>query len=222
MAQDQIWSDTAVPKWIPMESRVFQQNSHNLLIKQVFKVLDGIYEFQKSKTFCDITITVEGTIFQAHKVVLAASSRYFEAMLKSEFKESITSEANISGKPESFQILLDFAYSGKLTLTMSSVIDVLEMAHYLQFDMVIQQCESYLEEELELNQGLSIGTALRILSIADVYDMKFLKTVCKKFLARNFTASNTFLSLMTAQLMEEILDQICLKDEKAVSLHLLL
>ena len=218
MTSDNVWEGTAVPKWIPLNSAtIFKDPDHNPLIQQVFKVLDGMQNFQKNGAFCDISINVEGKTFRAHKVVLAASSDYFEAMLndKSDFKEGLESEVALCGKSEIFQILLDFAYSGMLNLSVEAAVDVLEMAQYLQFHIVMKRCESFLNEAVT-KESIGIPTCIRILKSAEMFELKNLKTSCKKFLAENFKASKEFLSCVSAELLGEMLDGSELMDEKEV------
>lgn len=51
------------------------------IIEKAFTVLD---ELRCSRHLCDIVIKVDGSEFPAHRVVLAATSPYFQAMFTSE------------------------------------------------------------------------------------------------------------------------------------------
>ncbi|XP_072020370.1 kelch-like protein 12 [Amphiura filiformis] len=205
-----------VPGWMPIN--VMADDDHKSQLRHMFKVFNGMQKLQQNQTLCDITIKVEERSFQAHKVVLAACSEYFAAMLTSDFQESLQSEAVIPGNTEAFQILLDFAYSGTLNLSLDTVIDVLEMAHYLQFDIVLQRCHAFLNCQLQRAEGVNfdIEAVVRILTKADLFDFEDLKSRSKEYLAKNFKMSEKFLLHMTPELMKEMLERSDLSDEKEV------
>ncbi|XP_072026189.1 kelch-like protein 28 [Amphiura filiformis] len=212
-----VWEGTTVPSWMPFT--VSEQPDHKALLQQLFKVAQGMHELQKNETLCDVVIKVEDTTFHAHKVVLAATSKYFEAMLTSGFQEceQSDSEATISGEADTFKILLDFAYSGKIDVAMETVFSIMDMAHYLQFDYVMDRCVCFLEKALTNKlDSLGIDIALKVLTRADLYGLTSLKKQCEDYLAKNFKVSDAFLTHMTAELMEEMLARSDLTDEKEV------
>ena len=204
-----------VPDWIPAE--IMSDPINGNCLHQLFSLSSGMHKLQQDNVFCDLTIHVRDTTFFAHKVVLAASSEYFQAMLRSDFREGRESEATISGAPEAFQILLNFMYSGRLVLTSDTVIEVMEMAHYLQIGGVMKLCESFLHNMVS-NEEVDLEMVLVILSKADMFglDDGNLKEGCKKYLAENFMASDLFLQHMTAALLEEVLERWELLTQKVV------
>ena len=70
----------------------------------------------------DVTFTVEGQMFHAHRVLLAARCKYFDAMLYGSMKEAVDAER---GEPieipdttaSAFQVLLEYIYTGKVLLS---------------------------------------------------------------------------------------------------------
>ncbi|XP_072047863.1 kelch-like protein 38 [Amphiura filiformis] len=205
-----------LPEWIPNSIKDHaQRKSH---ITQVFKVTNGLHKLQKNQTFCDITIKVEDTSFPAHKAVLAACSDFFTAMFMSGFQESHEAEVTVTGTPEAFQVLLDFAYTGKLELTMETAIDVLEMAHYVQFDDVVESCKSFLKQEF-IAQRVDTKAAVRIYSTADTLSLTELVNSCKRYMTDSFKKSEPsedFLEHVTAEIMEELVESSDLKDEERI------
>ena len=198
---------------------------YNSKLTQLFKLSSEVHKLQKSKMFCDITINVGEKTFRAHRVVLAASSEYFAGMLRSDFKESREATVTIEGTPEAFQILLDYAYSGELNLSRRTVLDVLDMSHYLHIDIVTKRCKSFLKDLLEDKEDgfikVGIEEAVKIFSRADLFGFEELKMESIKLIVENFEASSDFLLCMTAELMETILDRDDLGEEKGVSLKFL-
>ena len=62
-----------------------QMDSHYLLLSEDY-LIELFAKFEKmrnSLSLCDITIRIDDKVFHAHRVVLAASSAYFEAMFTS-------------------------------------------------------------------------------------------------------------------------------------------
>ncbi|XP_072021215.1 kelch-like protein 6 [Amphiura filiformis] len=139
-------------------------------------------------------------------------------MLTSEFQESQQSEATITGDADTFKVLLDFAYSGAIEVTMATVFSIMDMAHYLQFDYAMDRCVCFLENALEDQafDSLNIEVALKILTRADLFGLDTLKKECKDYLAKNFKVSDEFVAHMTAELMEEMLERTDLTGEKEV------
>ena len=110
------------------------------------KLAGALNGLRKEKELCDIIITIGERSFPAHRAVLAASSRYFKAMLTSGFKESSADKVNIDGDPEVFECLLEFAYTGDLIVpTAKKAYQVLQMASYLQVLDASEPLRSYVE-----------------------------------------------------------------------------
>ena len=66
----------------------------------------------------DVTFVVEDTRVMAHRLILAAQSDYFDRLLFGEMREAHTGAViPLEDTPaESFQLLLEFAYTGKLKM----------------------------------------------------------------------------------------------------------
>lgn len=77
-------------------------------------------------------------IFQAHRVVLAACSDYFRAMFTDPMKERHQNEINLSGvDADGLELVLEYIYTSKLSLTLANIQTVLSTATHLQ---IIQVC----------------------------------------------------------------------------------
>ena len=101
-------------------------------------------------------LLVKGTQFQVHKEVLMKSSRYFETMLTL-FDERLKSEVELKDiiEPPTMALTLHFIYEGhvsgvrKRLLNKRNVHDLLQLAIYLQMQLLQNLCIKYIQDRLE-------------------------------------------------------------------------
>ena len=77
----------------------------------------------RNEQLCDIKIIAKnGEEIRAHKVVLAANSKYFNIMFNSQFKESKEFEIEIQDlDPHALSLLIDFIYTSELAVNEQNV-----------------------------------------------------------------------------------------------------
>lgn len=119
-----------------------------------FHLLQQLNEQRRQDLFCDCSILVEGKVFKAHRNVLFASSGYFKMLLSQCSKEisQPTTATFQAFSPETFSVILDFVYSGKLSLTGQNVIEVMSAASYLQMTDVISVCKTFIKSSLDISE----------------------------------------------------------------------
>ncbi|XP_006895033.1 PREDICTED: zinc finger and BTB domain-containing protein 8A [Elephantulus edwardii] len=117
-------------------------------------LLQQLNEQRRQDVFCDCSILVEGKIFKAHRNVLFASSGYFKMLLSQNSKETSqpTTATFQAFSPETFTVILDFVYSGKLSLTGQNVIEVMSAASFLQMTDVISVCKTFIKSSLDISE----------------------------------------------------------------------
>ena len=101
--------------------------------------------------FSDVNFNVGGHEFLAHKVILAARSKYFAAMFRHPTKENSTNQVNIEDiDPEVFDQLLRFIYTGCVPLdkleTMAAELFI--AADKYLMDELKMKCENYLLSQM--------------------------------------------------------------------------
>ena len=70
---------------------------------------------------------------QAHRVVLSACSDYFRAMFTDPMRERTQEEIQLSGvQAQGLELVLDYIYTSKLSLTLANIQTVLDTATHLQ------------------------------------------------------------------------------------------
>lgn len=117
-------------------------------------LLQQLNEQRQQDLFCDCSILVEGKVFRAHRNVLFASSGYFKMLLSQCSKEAAqpTTATFQAFSPETFSVILDFVYSGKLSLTGQNVIEVMSAASFLQMTDVISVCKTFIKSSLDISE----------------------------------------------------------------------
>ena len=76
---------------------------------------------------------LDGSVLQAHRVVLSACSDYFRAMFTDPMRERTQEEIQLSGvQAQGLELVLDYIYTSKLSLTLANVQTVLDTATHLQ------------------------------------------------------------------------------------------
>ncbi|XP_027517088.1 zinc finger and BTB domain-containing protein 8A isoform X2 [Corapipo altera] len=140
------FSFTANPPLAPLPGMEISSHQSHLL--------EQLNEQRKQDLFCDCNILVEGKVFKAHRNVLFASSGYFKMLLSQSSKE--TSGPTIATfevfSPETFMVILDFVYSGILSLTGQNVIEVMSAASYLQMTDILNVCKTFIKSSLDINE----------------------------------------------------------------------
>ena len=111
------------------------------------KVGDGssaIASFQAAlndPSLSDLTLNVRGTRYYVHRCILAIRSPMFRAMITTGYKESSAAEIVIDEFPaEHFHAVLEWIYTGQAHMTASTVLGVLRVADYCQFDDLVREC----------------------------------------------------------------------------------
>ncbi|XP_071508218.1 actin-binding protein IPP-like [Diadema antillarum] len=119
-------------------------------------LLSGISRLKKDQLFCDVQLQVRGQSYHAHRVILAACSPYFDAMLSGGMSESSQDVIDIHGvEPEIFNCLLEFIYTGNIEVTTSNAQGLLFAADMFQLTEIKDICSSFLK--LQLHSSNCVG-----------------------------------------------------------------
>ncbi|RLN04411.1 hypothetical protein C2845_PM13G06990 [Panicum miliaceum] len=148
---------------------------------------DNLGKFLDSGEGADVTFTVKGEVFGAHKFMLAARSAVFRAefygpmMMDKETKSSITIE---DMEPAAFKALLHFIY--KDSLPAMDGLDADENEEMVKHLLVA--ADRYAVERMKLMcesilcKRLHVGTAAATLEFADQHHCSKLKDACSAFI----------------------------------------
>ncbi|XP_037541030.1 GDNF-inducible zinc finger protein 1-like [Nematolebias whitei] len=106
-------------------------------------ILTSLHQLRIQGQLCDVTVQVDyqGDVqeFQAHQVILAASSGYFKKILLS---QNATKEKLLLSNMQSndFSKFLEFVYSGKIEVTQDKIGDVQAVAQILDCESLSEIC----------------------------------------------------------------------------------
>ena len=148
--------------------------------------------------YSDIQLIVESEHFYAHRIILAARSEYFRALLYGGLRESQQDNHAIEikeCKSAAFKMLLLYIYTGRISLLKEKedvLLDLLGLVHQYGF----QQLENSLS--IYLKSILSLKNVCTIYDTACLYDLKNLKQHSAQFIdnhANEIIKTNEFLSL---------------------------
>ncbi|XP_058120656.1 BTB/POZ domain-containing protein 9 [Anopheles ziemanni] len=137
-----------------------------------------------SQMYSDVTFIVDDMRLPAHRVILAARSAYFNALLYGGMKESQQNEIKLDVPLMAFKALLRYIYSGCMSLSQmreEHILDTLGLANQYGFDDLEKSISDY------LRQVLALGNVCAILDAARLYGLDSLSTVCHLFVDRNAT-----------------------------------
>ncbi|CAG9819455.1 unnamed protein product [Phaedon cochleariae] len=180
----------------PLNTIYYEHNHHQSTL------LEGLNSLRQKGELLDITLVIEGTVFKAHKAVLAACSDYFRAMFTDNMLEARQNEICLNGiSAKGFRQLLEYAYTTHLALNLANVQDVLEAASHVQMVAVIQACSSYLQTQIDIDNCVDIAT------IAETYSLTQLRMKVYRFMSGHlleFSNSTEFYRL-TPQQLENLL-----------------
>lgn len=134
--------------------------------------------------YTDVKLIVDGVEFSAHKIILAARSEYFRALLfSSGMSETNSNCIHIKeAKPNAFRLLLQYIYKGKINLKNEKedlLIDLLSLVHQYGFVELQKAVSDYLESILEVKNICSIY------EIASLYQLSSLGQTCLRFIDKN-------------------------------------
>ncbi|XP_051482843.1 kelch-like protein 30 isoform X3 [Apus apus] len=120
-------------------------------------VLEGLQRLRANPKLADVTLVAGGREFPCHRGILALCSHYFHAMFSGDFAESIAARVELKEvDPDVLEMLLDFAYTGKVTINQDNVEGLMQTSSQLHFPTIQKVCSRYLRQQMDATNCLGI------------------------------------------------------------------
>ncbi|GBP51353.1 Actin-binding protein IPP [Eumeta japonica] len=114
-------------------------------------------EFRQNMKFLDVTLQSGHAIVKAHRAVLAAASPYFEAVFNASLKDNNEDLVNVPDIPPALlPSLIEFIYTGHVTIKSSTVRELMVAAHMLHLEDLVKGCARYLKMQCDASNALSL------------------------------------------------------------------
>ena len=144
-----------------------------LSLKFLFQQSKTLKAFRRRGDFCDVKICFgNGSSFLAHKCVLASASPMLQMHMYTHCDNEQMSP-NIS-LPEnllpSFEVILDFIYTGYLSVTMSNVSSLIRTGQALELLDIRNVCVRFLDSEISLQSWLLVYKVASEFKLNDVLE----------------------------------------------------
>ena len=182
--------------------------------KHPVQVLTGLNGLRESKSFCDVTLCVDGEEFPCHKIVLASFSPYFKAMFAGDMAESRQEKVSINGmEPVMMQLLIEYAYTSEILITKTNVQSLLSGANLLEVLPVRDACCCYMERNMEETNCIGIHC------FAEAHACVTLQHRAKLFILKFFSdvvQHEEFVTLTQSKLIEFISDDGLVVDTEEI------
>lgn len=132
----------------------------------------------------DVTFIVENTKIPAHKTILSARSKYFQALFRGGFAEATQSEIELNVPLDAFKMILRFIYTGCMALiplNIKQIVDIYGLVELYDFELLKETISKYLAAKL------SVDNCFEILDAAYLHSLDDLQNTCLTFMDHRST-----------------------------------
>ena len=151
--------------------------------------IQNMYQAWTDEMYCDAIINCGTHSIKAHRLVLASISDYFKHLFKYEITDDDNKRFYLLDdsivNENCLRNIIQFAYTGNITLDINSVQDLLIAANYLQMHIITQKCENFITNNIMKYENEEI---IHLLHFANMYDMKSLMDPICSYISENFYA----------------------------------
>lgn len=134
---------------------IYRQELKNL--QHANYLASNLFDFKNINLLCDVTLVCGKAEITAHKVILAACSKYFQAMFTSGMCETLKTQIPMKKiDTDSLVILVNYAYTGVIIIDEINVQTLLETSDLLQFESAKTLCCDFIKAQLNLDNCLDV------------------------------------------------------------------
>lgn len=134
-------------------------------------LLSGFQRLRSQRKMCDVILEAGGVSFPCHRALLASSSEYFWALFGETTVERLADSISLPAlTPEGLEAILDFLYSGWLSVSPPTLPVVLEAARYLQVEPAVSICEQFITDGLSAENCCCYANLAEHYALADALE----------------------------------------------------
>uniref|UniRef100_A0A1B0A4J1 Kelch-like protein diablo n=1 Tax=Glossina pallidipes TaxID=7398 RepID=A0A1B0A4J1_GLOPL len=143
--------------------------------------LDGLTKMRINQKLFDFSLDVGGEVIHVHKLALAVASDYFAAMFEADMKERKEGIVKLQDVDVvAVKAVIDYIYSGIITLTAENVEAVLSVSDIFQIVWVKEECIQFFKN------NLNRSNCFQVRKFADMHSCKGLQDVSNKYIFDHF------------------------------------
>ncbi|KAG7335683.1 hypothetical protein KOW79_000376 [Hemibagrus wyckioides] len=174
---------------------------------------------RKEQLLTDVVLCSDGKEIPCHRNVLVTSSPYFHAMFCSNFRERQQTRVEMPGVPyNTLNSIVDYVYTGDISITMESVLPLMQAAAMLHYERLFEACSTFLQAQLRPDNCLSMIRLSEILHCTSL-QQKAREVAVKSF--SDVVASEDFCELSLKELVGYLEDdQLCAEEEQVFEILL--
>ena len=136
---------------------------------------------RNNAAFNDVVVIAQNQRIFANKLVLGCFCPYFEEKLNNAKKDSFITEMDVPVYDvDTLRLMMDYFYTGTISINDYNVSSILEQAHLFILNEVIQFCFDYLKE------GINCENCITVRGQAKLYGNSSLECVATNFINNNF------------------------------------
>ena len=176
----------------------------------------SLRQMREEETKTDVTLKLaDGSTLPCHKLVLMAACPYFKKMFSSNMKENIQNEVILAScHAETVKLLIEYFYSGEITITMKNVQNLIMECDYFCLDKLKPEIEK------QLTSLIDSSNCLDIFELGKKYELQEVSLRAHKEILDHFkdvVMTDGFLTLTEEDLIQLLKDdELNAEDEDAV------
>ena len=169
---------------------------------------------RQDQVFTDVLLCSDQTEIPCHRNVLVSSSPYFRAMFCNNFMETNQTRIRMTGiTSSSLSSIIDYVYTGLISVTMENVLPLMQAASMLQYGRLFEVCSAFLQERMSPENCLSM------IRLSEILSCNSLRNKAKAMAMESFSdvsSSEDLCELSLPELLGYLEDDTLCADEEQV------
>ncbi|ELU04204.1 hypothetical protein CAPTEDRAFT_207879 [Capitella teleta] len=141
-----------------------------------------LHKMKENDVMTDVTLKLpDGSSVSCHKIVLMASSPFFEVMFESEFKESTTQDIPLDfADAVTIKTLVEFFYSGEIDVCDDNVQTLVAASEFLCMKDLKDHCDAFMATRVDTSNCIELRR------FGKKFNLMRLSSAAREFILLNF------------------------------------